>query len=266
MKKIRFAFERFVAEVEANEPEAIAKLEHARSGYHQAEVDLEPSLRFRLIKGVRENWEVWKNGRFLLDWSSLDEALLEVLDKIEWDLVLHNNHLLIIHGAVLETPEGAVLFPGKSHSGKTTIVRHLSQEADRVLLTDEYAVLHEDGTLTPINRVSRIRDNNRVRTLDWEAPIISKKKLSASSVIFSNYDKDLSGVHWSPITSGLGALELINNIVLDTYTKDHVQKLALFADKLTHWKGVRGDCLTTTGKDALEEAFQKVLFASQDRT
>jgi hypothetical protein len=122
---------------------------------------------------------------------------------------------IFIHAGVVGWRGRAIVMPGRSMSGKTTLVREFVR-AGAVYYSDEYAVIDEQGRVHPFARPLAIRDENlRQRKVPVEAlgGRAGKKPLPVGLVIVSKYQKRARGWHPQPLSAGRGALEILANAV-----------------------------------------------------
>jgi hypothetical protein len=142
-----------------------------------------------------------------------------VLDAFESHVQLtvaeHAPRRIFVHAGVVGWKDRAILIPGLSHSGKTTLVDQLIR-AGATYYSDEYAVLDERGRVHPYPRALGMRlpdgqESKKVRAEEIGA-VVGSKPLRVGLVVSTNY-KD--GARWRPkqITRGKGVLELMSNTV-----------------------------------------------------
>jgi len=122
---------------------------------------------------------------------------------------------IFVHAGVVGWKDRAILIPGVSHSGKTTLVDLLIR-AGATYYSDEYAVLDARGRVHPFPRALGIRfpnsgESRKVRAEEIGAEVGSKP-LRIGLVVSTNY-KD--GARWRPrsLSRGKGVLELMANTV-----------------------------------------------------
>lgn len=149
-----------------------------------------------------------------------------------------------VHAGVVGWKNQAVVIPGMSFTGKTTLVTKLVQ-AGAKYYSDEYAVLDERGLVHPFPRPLGIRKPNQFETTRVDVASLGgtpgSKPLPVRLVISTNYR---AGARWRPrqLTSGRGVLELLaNTISARSQTKlafDTLPKAVRSAEVL---KGVRGE-------------------------
>jgi hypothetical protein len=145
--------------------------------------------------------------------------LEEALALFESDLHLHvaaeARGKVFVHAGVVGWKGRALLIPGRSRSGKTTLVAELVK-AGAVYYSDEYAVLDERGRVHPYPRPLQIRADETgeqrrhpVETLGGRA---GRGPLPVALVVASRYSP---GAKWRPrrLSAGQGVLELLAQTV-----------------------------------------------------
>jgi len=147
---------------------------------------------------------------------SLDQAI----DAFESDLQLFvadtSPRRVFIHAGVVAVQGKAVVIPGRSFSGKTSLVAALVK-AGAIYYSDEYAVIDDKGLVHHYARPLSIREDGylgkakryQVEALGGRA---GAKPLPVGLVVVSTYK---SGARWRPrgLSAGEGALELMANTV-----------------------------------------------------
>ena len=177
---------------------------------------------------------------------SLDLAV--VLKLFEADLHLYvaetAHRKVFVHAGVVGWRGQAILIPGRTFTGKTTLVLELVR-AGATYLSDEYAVLDPRGRVHPYPRKLWLREQSG---LGFERTSIESlggssglKPLPVGLVVVTRYK---AGARWRPIplTPGQGALALLNNAVSiqrqPALTFPILSRIATSAPIL---KGVRGE-------------------------
>ena len=151
---------------------------------------------------------------------------------------------VFVHAGVVGWKDRAILIPGLSYSGKTTLVDQLIR-AGATYYSDEYAVLDERGRVHPYPRALGIRlpnsdESKKVRAEEIGGRIGSKP-LRVGLVLATSYK---NGARWRPrqVTRGRGVLELMSNTVSARSQPElalTVLPLALESARIL--KGVRGE-------------------------
>lgn len=146
--------------------------------------------------------------------------LHQAVDAFEADLQIYvaemSPHRLFVHAGVVAVRGKAVVIPGRSFSGKSTLTAELVK-AGATYYSDEYAVLDAHGRVHHYARPLSMRENGhlekpkkyKVEKFGGRAGV---KPIPVGLVVVSKYRP---GAEWRPrqLTSGEGALELIANTV-----------------------------------------------------
>lgn len=147
---------------------------------------------------------------------TLDSAAL--LDALEADLKLYvaenARRRVFVHAGVVGWRGRAILIPGKSHSGKTTLVSELVK-AGASYYSDEYAVLDEQGRVHPYAQPLGVRDQGGSkqsrRPVEEIGGVAGRKPIPVGLVVACRWDG--KPFRARPLTPGLGTLELIAHTV-----------------------------------------------------
>jgi hypothetical protein len=149
-----------------------------------------------------------------------------------------------VHAGVVGWKDRAILIPGLSHSGKSTLVNQLIR-AGATYYSDEYAVLDSRGRVHPYPRPLGMRSpgsdrGEKVNAEDLGATIGSKP-LRVGLVLSTRFKE---GARWRPkeITHGKGVLELMSNTVAARSQPERALTVLPAALKSARiLKGVRGE-------------------------
>ena len=143
----------------------------------------------------------------------------EVIQAFESDLqsfvALTARTRLFVHAGVVGWRGRAIVLPGKSFSGKTTLVAALVK-AGATYYSDEYAVFDSRGRVHPYPRPLGIRDGKRGRLGRYPVERLGGfpggKPLPVGLVVVSEYKP---GARWRPrvLSPGQAALALLANTV-----------------------------------------------------
>ncbi|HEY0544524.1 MAG TPA: hypothetical protein VGC91_03930 [Pyrinomonadaceae bacterium] len=122
---------------------------------------------------------------------------------------------VFVHAGVVGWKGMAIVIPGRSFSGKTTLVRELLR-AGATYYSDEYAVLDQQGRVHPFAKPLSIRESGTADQTDYTVEALGgeagKKPLPVGLVVISDYK---AGARWRPqkLTAGQGALELLAHTI-----------------------------------------------------
>lgn len=158
-------------------------------------------------------------GYWNLDRFVRAREFANVLDAFESHVQLtvaeYAPHRIFVHAGVVGWKGRAIVIPGLSFSGKTTLVDQLIR-AGATYYSDEYAVLDARGRVHPYPRALGMRspgsDQSKRVPAEEIGARIGSKPLRVGLVVSTHY-KD--GARWRPrqITRGKGVLELMSNTV-----------------------------------------------------
>jgi len=154
----------------------------------------------------------------------------------------HARRRVFIHAGVVGWQGRAILIPGRSFSGKSTLVAELMRAGARYY-SDEYAVLDERGRVHPFLKPVSLRNGGFEQTEVPAARIgrSGKRPLPVGLVVVTRY---LEGTRWRPraVSAGQGVLEMVANAVAVRHEPERTLatlELALRGARVL--KGARGD-------------------------
>jgi hypothetical protein len=174
--------------------------------------------------------------------------LADTLDALVRDIQLHiaenARNRVFIHAGVLGWQNQAIVIPGRSLSGKSTLVRELVR-AGATYYSDEYAVLDSHGRVHPYPTPIGVRKNPLEKQekypIETFGGTIGTKPLPVGLVLATGYKE---GARWRPkrIPAGQGLLAIMANTVSaqrnPAKALSTLQQVVLKAPVL---KGVRGE-------------------------
>ena len=176
--------------------------------YHLAETRL-PSLKadpaFRLYRG----------GRRLFTCTDQQELLDRLHATITLDVAERSCDLTFIHAGVVAWQGAAIVIPGRSFSGKTTLVAEFLR-AGATYYSDEFALVDKRGMVHPYPRSLQVREGGdhrqTSRPVEAFGAIAGDKPLPVKLILVSRFKPE---GRWRPqeLTPGLGLLRLLDNTV-----------------------------------------------------
>jgi len=177
-----------------------------------------------------------------------DTELDRVLAALETDLHRYvaeaSPDMTFLHAGVVGWQGRAILLPGRSLSGKTTLVREMLR-LGATYYSDEFAVVDDSGRVHPFPRPLGIRQDATYAQTKYTA-----EKLGASSgvnplplgaVVICKYK---AGARWkpAPLSSGQGALELMaNSIAVRNRPQHTLRRIQRLVKDSVFIKGTRGE-------------------------
>jgi hypothetical protein len=175
---------------------------------------------------------------------SVEDMLEAFASHLQLTVAEYAPRRVFVHAGVVGWKGKAIVLPGRSFSGKTTLVTELIR-AGATYYSDEYAVFDESGRVHPYTRALGIRENgsfnsNKVRPEDLGA-CLGTKPLEVGLVISTAFKKD---ARWRPriVSQGKAVLELLANTVSARSRPENALKVlpeALSSSRTL--KGTRGE-------------------------
>jgi hypothetical protein len=155
-----------------------------------------------LVEEPREHGEfvLLRNGDEIVR-RSYAGSLLEILEAdIRFTLSLTAPRRTFIHAGVVGWDGGAILLPGRSRAGKSTLVAALVQ-AGATYYSDEFAVLDRLGRVHPFHKSISMRHEDgtpaREVPIDELGADVGEGPLPVALVAFTQYE---AGASWAPKT------------------------------------------------------------------
>jgi hypothetical protein len=145
-------------------------------------------------------------------------SLADALDKLESDLQLYvaqsARRRIFVHAGVAEWSGKAIIIPGRSYSGKTTLVAELVRAGAR-FYSDEYAIFDDRGLVHPYPKPLAIRDlagDQKKCPPELLGGSCGHGPIPVGLVVVSSFK---AGVRWRPrpVSAGQGVLALLANTV-----------------------------------------------------
>jgi hypothetical protein len=174
------------------------------------------------------------------------EVALGVFDaQLRGYIALNSPDYIFVHAGVVGNRGRAIVIPGRSFSGKTTLVSELVR-AGATYYSDEYAVLDEEGLVHPYAKPlsMRLEEGSRLQTDHYVADLGGSAgvgPLPVGLIISAQYR---FGARWQPqrLTSGDAVLELLANTVpAQERPQQSLAAISRAVDGATALQGDRGE-------------------------
>jgi hypothetical protein len=187
----------------------------------------------------------------------------DIFDRFESDVRLFVGefapHRVFVHAGVVGWKGKAIVIPGRSYSGKSTLVAALVR-AGATYYSDEFAVFDSKGLVHPFAKPLEIREEGeftqaRVTVAELGGKSGSKP-LPVGLVLMTGYKR---GATWRPrkLSPGKGVLEMLFNTVSARRSPEKAMStLRLVTKKAEVLKGTRGD--TANVVDALLRRMDRI--------
>jgi len=237
--------------IRSNEPAALDRVcRHLPSEWESTSLSIVDRVYSILIGGKGPRANVRRLNLLYGDHVQLARSLdLDlVFETFESDLRLFvaelAKHRVFVHAGVVGWKGKAIVIPGRSYSGKSTLVAELVR-AGATYYSDEYAVLDSRGRVHPFYKPLELREEGKFTQTKITAAELGgqsgTKPLPVGLVLMTQFR---NGAHWRPrkLSAGKGVLEMLFNTVSARRNPERalatLQRVAQQADVL---KGVRGD-------------------------
>jgi hypothetical protein len=142
------------------------------------------------------------------------EELEDLLEYFESDLDLYiaanSREILCIHAGAVNWKGHTILLPGRSQTGKTTLVAEFLKSG-AAYYSDDFAAIDQSGHLHSYPRDLSVRGESEIQRVRPEDLGATRAQPAAvSMVLFTEYAQ---GEHWNPkrISPGQGILRVLEN-------------------------------------------------------
>lgn len=169
--------------------------------------DGSPAARF----GLMRDGSITLDGEEVVRTDAGEATLLVRLGSVvRHNLAVQSPAHVFVHAGVVSVGETAIVIPGSSHSGKTTLVAELVQGGANYY-SDEYAVVDSRGMIQPYAKPLSIRRAGH----HWSGALvpvdeaqIAQQPIRAGLIVLTIYE---AGAVWQPrtLTRGEGAFALL---------------------------------------------------------
>ena len=186
---------------------------------------------------------LYRGGDRLVRTLDRDELLDGVEGQVRLCVAEMATHRVFLHAGVVAWNGGAILIPGRSHSGKSRLVEALVRRG-ATYYSDEYAVLDARARVHPYaTPLSRRDESGRARRISLESlggpserPAVPVRK-----VVLTRYQE---GSDWKPrlLTPGRALLGLLDHAIpARRRPQDVLKALGRLVAGAAVYKGARGD-------------------------
>ena len=189
--------------------------------------------RLRLLKG----------SEVAATCTGADAMVTELSSMLHFAVAQHAREVLFVHAGVVGWQGRAIIIPGKTLSGKTSLVAALVR-AGADYLSDEYAVLDTGGLVHPYQKPLSVRDSTGVgkpvRAEDLGGKI-AVNALPVGIVVHTRYETEKT---WQPraLSAGEAMMALLENTVMVRKNpKRAMEILARSVQGVSAFAGPRGE-------------------------
>lgn len=173
--------------------------------------------RFSITDNGVGTYSIGRDGQPLNGTRNLElDLALEILDsQLRIYLGRKAPDLIFVHAGAVAHRGLAIVLPGQSFAGKTSLVVALVR-AGAVYYSDEFAVIDRDGLLIPYAKALSVRINGQFGQTDHAIEsyggVAGTERVPVAMIVMTSYR---AGAEWSPkrLSPGAGALALLANAV-----------------------------------------------------
>jgi len=210
----------------------------------------------RVGTSPRRLWVLYEGGVRVARHRDLENVLRGLESCVRLTVAEEAPRRVFVHAGAVGWKGRAIVVPGKSFSGKTTLVSELVK-AGATYYSDEYAVLDGRGRVHPFPAPLSVRApgsfQGEKRPLDAPGATIGGRPLPVGLVVAARFSE---GARWRPrrLSAAEGALEMLANAVAARKRPEAVMSAirAAMSDAMI-LKGKRGEAADTAAR-LLEEA------------
>jgi hypothetical protein len=179
------------------------------------------------------------------------ELLADVERYLEQTLAVSAPDRLFLHAGVVGWRGRAIMLPGASHAGKTTLVAALVR-AGATYYSDEYAVLDGQGRVHPYARPLRIRIDGDVVVKEMAAAKLGgrdgERPIPLGLVALLHY-RPRAGWRTSSVTPGRAVLDLLGHAPAARLAPERsIRMLRAAVQRALVTKGTRGEAADSVSR------------------
>jgi hypothetical protein len=188
-----------------------------------------------------------RNGRELFRCDDRTEFLERFGSIVALHIADRSRKLVFVHAGVVGWGDRAIVIPGRSFSGKTTLVAEFVR-AGASYYSDEFAVIDRYGRVLPYPQPLQLRDPHTYRQARCPVQRLGGTAgdvpLPIGLILFSKYKEHAT---WLPqkLSPGIGCLQMLNNTISARSAPEiALRTLNRVVSKAAIVKGLRGDAST----------------------
>jgi len=264
--------------VRVNNPAGLERLlNHLPPGWEPSSEPIVDGLYSLLVAGnasrpgIRHFNLVFAGPSRLARSLDLDEALQQLESHMQLVVAANSTENLFVHAGVVSWQGQAIVIPGRSFSGKTSLVAALLK-AGATYYSDEFAVFDQQGWVRPYPRLLSLRAQGagarrrcRPEELGSETGRVA---LPVGLVVVTEYH---AGARWRDrsLSPGQALLALLDNTVAARSEPEHaitiLQKVVTQAKSIKSNRG-EADTLTPVLLKQLEEFVHRGIASTAERS
>ncbi len=198
--------------------------------------------------GSAPRYQFLANDRPLTDAEPLPLSLQQLSSHLTIHVADFSPEYVFLHAGVVAFQDRALLLPGFSHAGKSTLVAELVR-AGATYYSDEFALLDAAGRVHPFTRTLQMRRPGQPEQTPLPLSQLNghagNEPLSVTLVVFTEF---ADGARWAPeaLPPGRAVLEMLLHAVPVQRTPARVLAALTAAMRCaTAWRSQRGEATAT---------------------
>jgi hypothetical protein len=169
---------------------------------------------FEIARQPDGTYTLTKDGQVQGEGMNLELSILMLDTELRLFIARKAPNVIFVHAGVVAHKGKAIVLPGLSFAGKTSLVAALVR-AGATYYSDEFAVLDENGQVRPYAKPLSIRDKNLIQVethVDSLGGTAGDEPLPIGVIAVTSYKP---GGKWNPkrLSAGEGAIALLANTV-----------------------------------------------------
>ena len=197
------------------------------------------------LESSQSSYSAHAGSRVLVRCVSFETALKSIVSKLQNTIAKYSRQHLFLHAGVIGWRGRAILFPGRTYSGKSTLVRALMR-AGAVYFSDEFARVDAHGLIHPFARPLFIRcsEGKAMVRPEEERAEIASAPAPLGAIIATRYKQDAL---WQPerLSNGQALLVLLRNTVAVRLDPAKAMRtMGALVSSATAIRSLRGDAET----------------------
>lgn len=174
-----------------------------------------PDLEFKFAVDENGQFFCYENGKLRSEPTSYTGHLDFYESYLRIKIAEYARNVVFVHAGVAAWKGKAIVIPGNSYSGKTTLVAELVK-CGAEYFSDEYAIFDSEGFVHPFPRDLQIRaegeyEQTKVPVAEFGGSA-AETKLPAGLIILTKYD---AGAVWKPehLSPGEAVVEMVPHTI-----------------------------------------------------
>lgn len=168
------------------------------------------------LNHTRKGYGLDKNGKNLFSGLSREDIIRYFGREIRITVAEFAKNKVFLHAGVVGYKGKAIIIPGSSYMGKTTLVTELIKKG-ALYYSDEYAVLDQDGLVHPYPKMLSVRgiinDTTQVDLpIESFGGVAGEAIVPVGLILITEYDLE-AGWNVDYLSPGQGIMEMLNHTI-----------------------------------------------------